>query len=356
MSYDLDAIKAGLPEYLRHIGARIFKENESQIIAACPIHGGEKGNFHAKLHHPGGWVYICRSGCGGDGGTTLDLHAALNGLSPRSRENIKGVAEVLRIPERENLFSPMTREQRRSTFIKRELRRKEDQRREEIKKVTGNLSQNRSKILAPFLSSSWKVDFWEDSPTRLDSPDEDDARLFIRALFDPDDLLWLGDQFDSGEPHHAANFRKASQWLTGAKLPPRIASGTFKPASFSRSDSNLITSPFIVIESDDLIGHKPTTDEERTENKKLSAALIRLCRDRLKLTLRAVIDTGGKSLHGWFDRPSDEALKSLLSIAEGLAIDTAVITRASNPLRLPGCVHQTTGQAARLHFLNSKNF
>ena len=356
MSYDLDAIKAGLPEYLRRIGATIFKETETQIIAACPIHGGEKGNFHANFHHAGGWVYICRSGCGGAGGTTLDIHAALNGLSSHGLETIKGAAEVLGVSDDGADIPPLTTAQKR-VIAQATAQRRADQEREEYEaRITDEIRGRRSELLTPFLSSSWQADFWEESPVRLDSPMGEDARLFIRALFPPDDVLWLGEQFDSGEPRHAANFRKANEWIERAKLPPRIASGTFQPDSFSRSDANLITSPFIVIESDDLIGHKPTTDEERAENKKLSAALIRLGRDRLKLTLRAVIDTGGKSLHGWFDRPSDEALKALASIAEGLAIDTAVITRASNPLRLPGCVHQRTGQAARLHFLNSKTF
>jgi len=225
-----------------------------------------------------------------------------------------------------------------------------------VDEITEALAHRRESILEPYLSESWRADFWHDSPVILDFPVAGDAHLMVRGLYRPEDVLWIGGQFDSGKPQHEANFRTTTEWIELETLPPRIASGTFKQGSISRSDSNLISSPFIVIESDDLIGHKPDDDVEREWNKRLCAALILLCRDRLKLSLRAVIDTGGKSLHGWFDRPSPDAVEALMSIAQGLAIDDAVVTRASNPLRLPGCIHQKTSKPARLLYLNAKTF
>ena len=353
MSYDLPFIKSMLPEYLERSGISITKRTATHLECLCPLHQDGNPSFTADLV-AGVWVWKCWP-CG-TGGTVIDLHADRVAISRRSHEAIKGTAEVLAIPDDGETLPTMTADRQRAiadAVTKRNAERREQ---ENAARITEALRGRRMEILTPFLSSSWRADFWDDSPTILDSPIEDDAGLFIRGLFDPEDVLWLGDQFDSGDARHAANFRPAREWLRLEILTPRIASGIFKPGSISRSDCNLISSPFIVIESDDLIGHKPTDDDEREENKRLCAALICLCRDRLKLTLRAVIDTGGKSLHGWFDRPSDEALEALLSVAQGLAIDAAVVTRASNPLRLPGCVHQATGRPARLHYLNSKTF
>jgi hypothetical protein len=174
----------------------------------------------------------------------------------------------------------------------------------------------------------------------------------LEFLFQPEDLLWMGEEKDSGQPRHVAHFRARDQWLEAKQLPPRIASGTFQPESYSRSGKNIARSPFILIEADELIGHKPTNDHEREQNKALCAALILLCRDRLKLKLRAVIDTGGKSLHGWLDRPPDDDLAAFQSIAEAIGIDAPVLTRAHGPLRRPGCVHATTGHKAKLCYLN----
>lgn len=80
-------------------------------------------------------------------------------------------------------------------------------------------------------------------------------------------------------------------------------------------------------------------------------------RFRLKMNLRAVIDTGGKSLHGWFDRPSPEGIDALKTLLHGLAIDAAVFDRcSSNPLRAPGCQHEGTGKIAQLLYLKPISF
>ena len=355
VSYNLNLIKSKLPEYLERTATVISTRSETRITALCPIHNGTDDNFHADLKSSGVWAWTCRSQCGGVGGSVVDLHADLHGLSRRSHEAIKGAAEVLGIfDDGESLptMPPDQRKARAATIAEQARQRRKKERADEI---TEALAHRRESILEPYLSESWRADFWHNSPVILDSPESENAKLMIQGLYRPDDVLWLGDQFDSGKPRHAANFRTAGQWFEIESLPPRIAPGVFKPGVISRSDSNLVESPFIVIESDDLIGHKPTDDEEREENKRLCAALISLCRDRLKLNLRAVIDTGGKSLHGWYDRPSPEALAALMRIAKGFTIDEAVVTRASGPLRLPGCVHQSTGQPARLHYLNPKS-
>lgn len=95
-SYDDHLLKCRLPEYLRAIGCELHFTNEDHFSTACPIHGGVKKNFHADRQSDGRWVWTCFSGCGGEGGTVLDLHARRHGLSDFYR-SVVGVAEVLGI-------------------------------------------------------------------------------------------------------------------------------------------------------------------------------------------------------------------------------------------------------------------
>ncbi|MDA7881446.1 CHC2 zinc finger domain-containing protein [Akkermansiaceae bacterium] len=50
--------------------------------------------------------------------------------------------------------------------------------------------------------------------------------------------------------------------------------------------------------------------------------------------------------------PDYLAVSALIDLADALAIDAPVITQAHRPLRLPGCLHTTTGKPATLYYLN----
>ncbi|MEJ6578437.1 MAG: hypothetical protein QNL68_01430 [Akkermansiaceae bacterium] len=350
-SYDLAGLKALLPEYLHAIGTEVFLKGESQLTAACPIHGGAKRNFHAKEKPDGTWVWICRSGCGGDGGTVLDLHALLHGLQVKSANCISGAAGVLKILPSDESPSKS------NAAPHRKQRRQEEQQRAIAKTrqrdLTTKLAAKRTELLAPYCSDDWRADYFHDSPLQLKPSHDAQARQMIEWLFDPDDLLWMGDIRDSNRPVHRSNFRPAKEWLHVSQLHPRLSAGTYREGSFSRSQANLVTSPYLIIESDDLIGHKPTTAQEREENQKLNAALMRFLVDHFHLELRALIDTGGKSLHGWFSHPSQETTRALSKLLDGLAIDKSVFNQSSSlPLRAPGCLHETTGRRASLYYLN----
>jgi hypothetical protein len=163
----------------------------------------------------------------------------------------------------------------------------------------------------------------------------------------------MGQPYESGKEKHRANFKTCREWLSSDYLPSRIAAGHFKPGSFSRSEENLEDSSFLIVESDDLIGKKPTDAGERNENKSLSYALAGYCQKELGLHLRAVIDTGNKSLHLWFDRPPPNALAAVRTLAAGLRIDTGLLDScATAPLRMPGCIHEKTKLPATLLYLN----
>jgi hypothetical protein len=62
-------------------------------------------------------------------------------------------------------------------------------------------------------------------------------------------------------------------------------------------------------------------------------AVINFLKQRLKL--RAVVDTAGKSLHAWFDYPTDPQVAELRVILKELKCDEAMF-RPSQPVRLPG--------------------
>ena len=62
-------------------------------------------------------------------------------------------------------------------------------------------------------------------------------------------------------------------------------------------------------------------------------AIISWCRRYMRL--RAIVDTAGKSLHGWFDYPGDEVIEELRVVLRVLDCDPAML-KASQPVRLPG--------------------
>ena len=82
-----------------------------------------------------------------------------------------------------------------------------------------------------------------------------------------------------------------------------------------------------------------------------NAALIQFCRVDLDMRLRAVVFTGNKSLHAWFDPLPPDYMAELNDLAEGLGIDPATLNNPAAPLRLPNSTHSKTGRRAELLFL-----
>lgn len=348
--YDLAEIDRRFPLILEAIGWSATRIRPDHQVGPCPIHHGTDANFHLDRKADGRWVTICRSQCREAGWTATRFVEAYFGLP--HREAIVKAAELCQVTpsgETPTEYWPELRRRRaeRAARQRTELREKRQQ-----EYLTRAIRPSIEQILAPYRLSEWQNQLRIDSPMEFPSDPGEQARFMARCLFEPDDILWLGRQYDSGKPQHARQFRRRDEWVSLRTLPPRIAAGTFQKGSISRNCKNLVRTPFIVIESDDLIGEKPRTEIQRAANKRESAALFSFLADRFKLNLRAVIDTGNRSLHGWFDRPSPAAVKALLNLADGFAIDSPVITQAHRPLRLPGSVHEKTGQTARLCFLN----
>jgi hypothetical protein len=163
-------------------------------------------------------------------------------------------------------------------------------------------------------------ELFEQSPTALrDGPESD--WLLLLELFDPEDIVWIGDVRQSG-PGHASHFRPVSAWRKMANAPGQfICPNTFRPGSYSRCNENIHQMKFLVVESDIL-------------SKSQTVAVFSWCRNFLNL--RAIVDTAGKSVHGWFDFPRNPTvLDDLKIILPELHCDPALF-RPSNPCRLPG--------------------
>lgn len=146
----------------------------------------------------------------------------------------------------------------------------------------------------------------------------------ILGLFADDDIVWCGrDVYDSGSPRHAYRFRPVREWLAQSDCPgPFICPSTFRPGTYSRRAANVLAAKFLVIESDTL-----SRDE--------IGAIFSWLDTALGIPLRAVVDTGGKSLHGWFDQPAPGVNGQLKKWLPRLGCDPALFNPAQ-PCRLPG--------------------
>jgi hypothetical protein len=163
----------------------------------------------------------------------------------------------------------------------------------------------------------------ENSPVTLNPGDVATGWKHIVGLYKADDILWIGDTYSSGKPEHHVNFKRAEEWLQQPSIKGQLTCpATFKNDSHSRSNDNVLTRRFLVVESDVL-----TKDQ--------AGAIFRWLKEEVGLNLRAVVDTAGKSLHGWFEFPKKAVFDELQIILPQLGCDPGLF-RASQPCRIPG--------------------
>ena len=184
------------------------------------------------------------------------------------------------------------------------------------------------------------------SPVNLFNNDpRDDWRLILK-LFKSDDVVWIGTKKnDSANATHPpewiqfceTRFRPASEWLNATECPGILTCpNTFKPGSHSRRDSEVYSRRFLVLESD-------TLDKNKV------CAVFRWAEQFTKL--RAIVDTAGKSLHGWYEMPSPDVLTQLKIILPQLGCDAAMFV-PSQPCRLPGALRPETSRVQSLLYLD----
>lgn len=194
----------------------------------------------------------------------------------------------------------------------------------------------------PYILKKFHVepaDIWEESPVRLLDGPSGDWKLILQ-LFQPEDVIWIGDKFSSCSDDADAEkkslcrqfFRTRDDWLKLREAPANFTCpSTFQPGTYSRSNKQVVIRKFLVIESDCL-------------SKTDMLAVINWCRQFMRL--RAIVDTAGKSIHGWFDAVPSEVEAKLRVILPNLGrasdedektLDPALF-KIAQPCRLPGAL------------------
>ena len=207
-----------------------------------------------------------------------------------------------------------------------------------------------------------ECDVWEASRIRIDCPPADDAALFLRSMYAPGDVVWIGETWDSGKPEHAAHFRTVAEWLDGdAPAGPLICPALFRAGVHGRTQDNIAARPYVVLEgdaADPVCAEKqargePLTDDDKARNRAACLAVLNWCRLMTDLRLRAIVDSGSKSMHGWFDLPDEATLEEMKLILPALGFDAATL-RPAQPVRLPGVRRAESGRWQRLLYLNPR--
>ena len=144
------------------------------------------------------------------------------------------------------------------------------------------------------------------------------------CLWGEEDVIWIGDVHDSGLPAHARHFRTVRDWRRIGPVLGNFSCGcTFAAGTWKRSKAGVKERRFLIVESDELA-------------KDAVGGVFRYLRDGLGYPLQAVVDTGGKSLHGWFLAPRTAAKEAALKIClTGLKCDPRMFS-VTQPARLPG--------------------
>lgn len=177
-----------------------------------------------------------------------------------------------------------------------------------------------------------------DSPNRLVEDDWEGMLEAFLGMFEDGEVIWIGDVNQTGQAHHTSNFKTKSDWQAGlARVGPFTCPSCFVPGSCSRSKENVALQRYVVVESDSL-------------PKNEVGAIFRWLDEAVELPLLAVVDTAGKSLHGWFQFPPPDVLAELQIMLPAMGCDPKMFG-SSQPCRLPGGLRD--GRIQRLIY--SKN-
>ena len=182
-------------------------------------------------------------------------------------------------------------------------------------------------------------DLWELSPYHLEPDPAGNFCAFMRTLWRPHEIVWCGANEDSGQPRHRDNFKPAAAWVElGAPVGPQTCGFSFKPGCYSRRREFIEARRHLVLESDVLTHGQ-------------AASVFMWVKERLRLPLRAVVDTGGKSLHAWFAVPDAQRLGELQGVLPAAGMDAKVLKNAGMPVRVPGWMRDT-GRLQSLLYLD----
>ncbi len=161
---------------------------------------------------------------------------------------------------------------------------------------------------------------------------------FLSTLFHEDDTLWVGQPEETGHYKYAPRWRRVKELLLipGGPEGNFTCMSTFRRGVYSRSNSNVLSTPFLVVEGDKILGD-PKTPEQKQSNRDACGAVFNWLQKSVGLRLRAVVDSGNKSLHGWFEMPPKSVYDELKIVLPAMGCDRAMF-KPSQPVRAPGAV------------------
>lgn len=174
-------------------------------------------------------------------------------------------------------------------------------------------------------------------------------------LYAPGDVIWCGEPYDSG-PRFQSCWRPMEmvrQRYESQGLLPRgqfTCPSTFKIGEFNRRNEAVVSAKYLVLEGDQVGLSVPvTTPEDRVRNKANCSAVINWLATAGGMTLRMVVDSGNKSLHGWFNHPGESRLAELKLVLPALGFDRATL-KPSQPVRMPGQMRDNGNKQRILFF------
>jgi hypothetical protein len=200
---------------------------------------------------------------------------------------------------------------------------------------------NQARIMAPDIQEkfSWPVaDIVDSSPQETTGLEPIEQFRMWLTVWPEHCTIWTGDTTSTGQPRHSEHFKPINEWLDAAPMGNFTCGASFKPGSYSRCNANLNGHRFLVVESDVL-----TKDQ--------MGAVFAYLNQKRQLTLYCIVDTGGKSLHGWFRKPKDARMeRELKALLTALQCDPKLFTY-SQPVRVPGAMRD--GKVQRLLWLRN---
>lgn len=201
-----------------------------------------------------------------------------------------------------------------------------------------------------------EADLWESSPIRIDWEPPEDTTRFVEAMYEPDELVFIGNSKVPGII--GQNIRSAKDWIEyfrrGGQTYPHIIinplSGEPAPTKSGdgmtyRGDLCVKRFKYCLVEFDDL----SREDQIRFWTSPTAR----------KLPVACLVDTGGKSIHAWLRLSGiasmddwDREIKKKLY--DQLLIPLGVDPACSNPARLsrlPG--HLREDKYQRILWINT---
>lgn len=196
-----------------------------------------------------------------------------------------------------------------------------------------------------------EADLWEASPIRLMDDPEHDTILFLEVMFRPEDLVFVGTTYDTD------TIRSRDAWIESGCDAPHIIvnplSGGFAPNKAGdgqtyRGDNNVVAFRHCLVEFDNL---------SREDQIRFWAAV--------RLPIKALVCTGGKSIHAWIDVQKLAEVNTLKEwdahirrvLYDQMLLPLGVDGACSNPARLsrlPGHYRTKTGKYQKILWLSSE--